>query len=72
MCISKGSDLLDDFEEILFPAADEDRYPSVFSRLRIAECAITTSGSRITSDGGLIPVREVDERFCFGDLMPGT
>ena len=26
-------------------------------------------GSRITSDGGLIPVRELDERLGFGELI---
>lgn len=27
-------------------------------------------GSRVTSDGGLILVRELDERLGFGDLIP--
>ncbi|MBM3788244.1 MAG: IS1380 family transposase, partial [Acidobacteria bacterium] len=30
---------------------------------------IDCRGSRVTSDGGLILVRELDERLGFGDLM---
>jgi hypothetical protein len=30
---------------------------------------IDFQGSRVTSDGGLIPVRELDERLGFGELI---
>jgi hypothetical protein len=30
---------------------------------------IDFQGSRVTSDGGLVPVRELDERLGFGDLI---
>ena len=34
-----------------------------------ASCKVEFEGSRVTSDGGLILVRELDERLGLGDLM---
>ncbi len=34
-----------------------------------ASLKIDFQGSRVTSDGGLILVRELDERLGFGELM---
>jgi hypothetical protein len=34
-----------------------------------ASLKVDFQGSRVTSDGGLILVRELDERLGFGDLM---
>jgi hypothetical protein len=35
-----------------------------------ASLKVDFQGSRVTSDGGLILVRELDERPGFGDLIP--
>ena len=32
-------------------------------------CGVAFQGSRVTSDGGLILVRELDERLGFGELI---
>jgi hypothetical protein len=37
-----------------------------------ASLKIDFRGSRVTSDGGLILVRELDERLGFGNWSPGT
>jgi hypothetical protein len=34
-----------------------------------ASLKVDSQGSRVTSDGGLILVRELDERLGFGDLI---
>jgi hypothetical protein len=34
-----------------------------------ASLKIDPQGSRVASDGGLIPVRELDERLGFGELI---
>ena len=35
-----------------------------------ASLKVDFQGSRVTSDGGLVLVRELDERLGLGDLMP--
>jgi hypothetical protein len=35
-----------------------------------ASLRVDFQGSRVTSDGGLILVRELDERLGFGELIP--
>jgi hypothetical protein len=34
-----------------------------------ASLKVASQGSRVISDGGLLPVRELDERLGFGDLI---
>jgi hypothetical protein len=34
-----------------------------------ASLKVDFQGSRVTSDGGLVPLRELDERLCLGKLI---
>ena len=48
-----------------------DKQNQPFQLFFNASLKIDFQGSRVTSDGGLIVVRELDERLGFGELIEG-
>jgi hypothetical protein len=60
---------LDEFARLLAVTVLLSNMDSILAMGQNASLKIDFQGSRVTSDGGLILVRELDERLGFGDLI---